>query len=106
MHDEEREEIIKRKQKNNEELLKIKEYVNKKPNDKVYLYQKKLDKYISDENNLVKLENIKRKAIMKHIDLKEFNEMQKTMKKCMPKNYWNPMKKWKALRNHGQKDIN
>ena len=77
MHDEEREEIIKRKQKNNEELLKIKEYVNKKPNDKVYLYQKKLDKYISDENNLVKLENIKRKAIMKHIDLKEFSEMQK-----------------------------
>ena len=77
MHDEEREDVIKRKQKNNEELLKIKEYANKKPNDKVYLYQKKIDKYIKKENNLVKLENIKRKALMKHIDLKEFDEMRK-----------------------------
>lgn len=77
MHDEEREEIIKRKQKNNEKMLKIKEYIHKKPNNKVYLYQKKIDKYINDENNLVKLENIKRKAIMKHIDLKEFSEMKK-----------------------------
>ena len=77
MHDEEREDIEKRKKKNNEILLKIKKNINKKPKDKKYLYQKKNEKFLSDENNLVKLENIKRKAQMKHIDLNEFSEMRK-----------------------------
>lgn len=42
-----------------------------------YIYIKKNQININDENNLVKLENIKRKAFMKHIDLKEFSEMKK-----------------------------
>ena len=98
MHDDERVEIIKRKQKNNEELLKIKEYINKKPNDKVYLYQKKLDKYINDENNLVKLENIKRKAIMKHIDLKEFSEMKKNYEEIHTKKLLESNEKMKNIK--------
>ena len=75
--DKDRECVEKRKKKNTEELLKIKEYIRKKPEEITYLYQKQKDDYIDKENNLVKLENLKRKEIMKHIDLKEFNEMKK-----------------------------
>ena len=85
MHDEEREDIEKRKKKNNEILLKIKKNINKKPKDKKYLYQKKNEKFLSDENNLVKLENIKRKAQMKHIDLNEFSEMRKNYEQIKSK---------------------
>ena len=75
--DKDREYVEKRKKKNTEELLKIKEFIHKKPLNKTYLYQNKKDKHINDENNLVKLETLKRKEIMKHIDLKEFDEMKK-----------------------------
>ena len=85
MHDEEKEDIEKRKKKNNEILLKIKKNINKKPKDKKYLYQKKNEKFLSDENNLVKLENIKRKAQMKHIDLNEFSEMRKNYEQIKSK---------------------
>ena len=85
IHDEEREDIEKRKKKNNEILLKIKKNINKKPKDKKYLYQKKNEKFLSDENNLVKLENIKRKAQMKHIDLNEFSEMRKNYEQIKSK---------------------
>ena len=85
MHDEEREDIEKRKKKNTEILLKIKENINKRPKDKIYLYQKKKDKFLSDENNLVKLEKIKRKAFMKHINLNEFSEMRKNYEQIKSK---------------------
>ena len=85
IHDEEREDIEKRKKKNNEILLKIKKNINKKPKDKKYLYQKKNEKFLSDENNLVKLENIKRKAQMKHIYLNEFSEMRKNYEQIKSK---------------------
>ena len=75
--DKDREYVEKRKKKNTEELLKIKQFIHKKPLNKTYLYQNKKDKHINDENNLVKLETLKRKEIMKHIDLKEFDEMKK-----------------------------
>ena len=79
--DKEREYVEKRKKKNTEELLKIKAYIRKKPDIIYYLYKKQNDNYLKEENNLVKLENIKRKKIMKHIDLKEFDEMKKNYEK-------------------------
>ena len=79
--DKEREYVEKRKKKNTEELLKIKAYIRKKPDIVYYLYKKQNDNYLKEENNLVKLENIKRKKIMKHIDLKEFDEMKKNYEK-------------------------
>ena len=79
--DKEKENIEKRKKKNTEELLKIKAYIRKKPDEIYYLYKKQSDNYLKEENNLIKLENIKRKKIMKHIDLKEFDEMKKNYEK-------------------------
>ena len=76
MREDEREFVIKRQKRNSEELLKIKQYIKKKPIKK-YLYQKQINDYEKKENNLIKLENIKRKAAMKHIELKEFDEMRK-----------------------------
>ena len=75
--DQDRELVEDRKKKNTEKLLKLKEFIRKKPTEKNYLYQKENIDYINKENNLIKLENIKRKALMKHIDLKEFDEMRK-----------------------------
>ena len=77
LRNEEREDIEKRKKKNTEELLKFKEFINKKPVKAYYLYQKHKDDNDDRIKNLVKIENIKRKAYMKHIDLNEFNEMRK-----------------------------
>ncbi len=85
MHDEERIDIEKRKKKNTEELLKIKKNINKHPKDRIYLYQKNSEKYLSDENNLVKLEKMKRKEFMKHIDLNEFSEMWKNFEQIKSK---------------------
>ena len=85
IHDEEREDIEKRKKKNTENLLKIKENINKGPKDKIYLYQKKKEKFLSDEYNLVKLEKIKRKAFMKHINLNEFSEIRKNYEQIKSK---------------------
>ena len=85
IHDEEREDIEKRKKKNTENLLKIKENIKKKPKEKIYLYQQKFDKYNREENNLVKLEKMKRKAYMKSIDLSEFNEMRKNYEQIKSK---------------------
>ena len=76
MREEEREFVINRQKRNTEELLKFKQYIKKKPIQN-YLYQKQINDYKKKENNLIKLENIKRKAAMKHIELKEFDEMRK-----------------------------
>ena len=85
MKEEERERIEIRKKKNTEKILKFKEFMRKKPEDLIYLYQKHKDNYIDKENNLVKLENEKRKQIMKHIDLKEFDEMRKNFEQMKSK---------------------
>ena len=85
MHDEERIDIEKRKKKNTEELLKIKKNINKHPKDRIYLYQKNSEKYLSDENNLVKLEKMKRKEFMNNIDLNEFSEMRKNFEQIKSK---------------------
>lgn len=84
-HDEEREDIEKRKKKNADNLLKIKENIKNKPKEKIYLYQQKFDKFNREENNLVKLEKMKRKAYMKSIDLSELNEMRKNYEQIKSK---------------------
>ena len=99
MHDEEREDIEKRKKKNSEELLKIKENINKRPDDKIYLYQKNKDKYINNENNLVKLENIKRKAFMKNINLSDFSKMGKDFEQIKSKKLLESCKKMEIIKN-------
>ena len=84
-HDVEREDIEKRKKKNADNLLKIKENIKNKPKEKIYLYQQKFDKFNREENNLVKLEKMKRKAYMKSIDLSELNEMRKNYEQIKSK---------------------
>ena len=96
--EEDRENVEIRKKKNTEELLKLKEFIRKKPIEIVYLYQKHKDDYIANENNLVKLENIKRKEIMKHIDLKEFDEMKKNFDMIKSKRMKESNEKMKVIK--------
>lgn len=98
LRDDEREDIEKRKKKNTEELLKFKEFINKKPVKAYYLYQKHKDDYADKENNLVKKENIKRKAYMKHIDLNEFNEMRKNFEQQKSKRILESNEKMKIIK--------
>lgn len=98
LRDDEREDIEKRKKKNTEELLKFKEFINKKPVKAYYLYQKHKDDYVDKENNLVKKENIKRKAYMKHIDLNEFNEMRKNFEQQKSKRILESNEKMKIIK--------
>jgi hypothetical protein len=98
LRDEEREDIEKRKKKNTEELLKFKEFINKKPVKAYYLYQKHKDDYVDKEKNLVKIENIKRKAYMKHIDLNEFNEMRKNFEQQKSKRILESNEKIKIIK--------
>ena len=78
MRDVEREEIKKRQEKNKEELLKILKFRNLKPKKGYYLYEKLYNNYIDREDNLIKRENAKRRAFMKHIDSNEFMEMERS----------------------------
>ena len=73
----EREEIKKRKEKNQEEILKCLKFRNVRPKKEYYLYEKLYNNYMDKEDNLVKKENAKRKAYMRHIDSQEFIEMEK-----------------------------
>ena len=73
----EREEIKKRKEKNQEEILKCLKFRNLRPKKEYYLYEKLYNNYMDKEDNLVKKENAKRKAYMRHIDSQEFIEMEK-----------------------------
>ena len=98
LRNEEREDIEKRKKKNTEELLKFKEFINKKPMKAYYLYQKHKDDYVDKEKNLVKIENIKRKAYMKHIDLNEFNEMRKNFEQQKSKRILESNEKIKIIK--------
>ena len=78
MREKELKEIKKRKEKNQEELLKILKYRNLKPKKGYYLYEKLYNNYLDKEDNLVKKENAKRRAYMKHIDSHEFMEMERS----------------------------
>ena len=73
----EREDIKKRKEKNQEEILKCLKFRNVRPKKEYYLYEKLYNNYMDKEDNLVKKENAKRKAYMRHIDSQEFIEMEK-----------------------------
>jgi hypothetical protein len=97
MRDEERDFVIKRNKKNTEELLKFKEFIKKKPLEN-YLYQKQKNNYEKKEINLVKLENIKRKAVMKHIDIKEFDEMRKNFEEIKSKKIKESNEKMKTIK--------
>ena len=99
MKEQDREYVEKRKKENNEKLLKLKEFIRKKPPETNYLYQKENSNYINKENNLVKMENIKRKAIMKHIDLKEFDEMRKNFEIIKTKKMKESNEKMKLMKN-------
>ena len=54
MRDKELEDIKKRKEKNQEELLKILKYRNLKPKKGYYLYEKLYNNYLDREDNLIK----------------------------------------------------
>ena len=77
MRDKEREDIKNRKNKNMENVTNLRKYINEKPKQKNYLYQKMLKKYLDDELSLVKKESLNRKQIMKHINNQEFIDMEK-----------------------------
>ena len=77
MREIEREGIKKRKEKTQEEVLKKLKYRNEKPKKEYYLYEKLYNNYLDREDNLIKKENAKRRAYMRHIDSHEFLEMEK-----------------------------
>ena len=77
MKEKEKNEIKKRNQKAREEVLKLKELINKKPIVVKHLYKTNENKYLKKEADLIKDENMKRKEYMKHIDIKELNELAK-----------------------------
>ena len=62
---------------NNQKSLKLKIHLHDKIQNINYSYQEKEKKYIENEEKLIKLENIKRKNVMKHINLKEFSNFRK-----------------------------
>ena len=62
---------------NNQKSLKLKIHLHDKIQNSNYSYQEKEKKYIENEEKLIKLENIKRKNVMKHINLKEFSNFRK-----------------------------
>ena len=77
MREIERDDIKKRKEKNQVEILKCLKYRNVRPKKEYYLYEKLYNNYMDKEDNLIKKENAKRKAYMRHIDSQEFMEMEK-----------------------------
>ena len=98
MRDEEKKDLLKRRKKNTDELSKLREYINNKPPTEKYLYQKKIQKFSEDENNLIIKENNKRKQFMKHIDLNEFNEMKKNLDENKYKQIMDSNEKTKVLK--------
>ena len=77
LREQEREDIKKRKERTKEEVLKKLKYRNEKPKKEYYLYEKLYNNYLDREDNLIKKENAKRRAYMRHIDSHEFLEMEK-----------------------------
>ena len=65
IREDERKEILKRKNKSNEEANRLKIFINKKPEIKKYLYQKISSSFNEKENKILIKENNKRKFIMK-----------------------------------------
>ena len=72
----EREDIIKRNQKNNESINNLRKFINEKPKEN-YIYKKMIKNYKDKEYNLIKNENLKRKEYMKPIDGQEFTNIEK-----------------------------
>ena len=68
IRDNERKEILKRKNKANEETKKLNEFMNKKPRLKNYLYQKINNSFNDKINKRLLKENCKRKQIMKPME--------------------------------------
>ena len=79
MNKKEKENIKIRNQKAREQMLKLKELINKNPSTINRLYQNNEKNYIKKEEALIKNENKMRKEYMKHIDLKELNELSKNI---------------------------
>ena len=98
LRDDERKEILKRKNKATEETKKINEFMNKKPSIKNYLYQKIIN-YNNEKNNkrLLK-ENNKRKLIMKPMD-NDINNMMKNYQEYKNKKNLELAEKTEKLKN-------
>ena len=77
MKEKEKEDIKRRNQKAKEQILKLKDLIHKKPAKTTFLYQEHEKNYLKNQENLIKIENKKRKQYMKHIDLNELNEFAK-----------------------------
>lgn len=80
MREDERKEILKRKNKASEETKKLNEFMNKKPEIKKYLYQKINNSFNDKENIRLLKEKNKRKFQMKPIEY-NINNMMRNYKK-------------------------
>ena len=85
LREQEREDIKKRKERTKEEVLKKLKYRNEIPKKEYYLYEKLYNNYLDREDNLIKKENAKRRAYMRHIDSHEFLEMEKNYLERKPR---------------------
>ena len=77
LKNEEKENIKKRNEIAKNQILELKKYIRGKPSQTTYIFQKIIDSYNKNENNLIEEKNKERKDLMKHINLKEFEEMAK-----------------------------
>ena len=106
MRDNERKDIKERNLKAKEEILKLKELINKKPKYVSHLYRIFEDNFNKIQEMEIKNANLKRKELMRHISLKEFEEMSKNynelkskqiiesnLKKIREKEIWSQRKK-------------
>ena len=96
--EEERKDILKRINKGSEETLKFKEFIDKKPQIKKYLYQKINNSFKEKENKLISNENNKRKEIMKPMKF-VFNEMIENYQKYKDKKNLELEEKTQKLKN-------
>ena len=90
--------IIQRTKINNEKILKLKVHLNEKIPNVIYSYRENKKKYLENEEKLIKNETIKRKNIMKHIDLKEFSDFRKEFEQKKNKNKEEKKNKSKLLK--------
>ena len=98
IREDERKEILKRKNKANEETKKINEFMNKKPNIKNYLYQKINNSFNEKiQKGLLKEKN-KRKLIMKPME-NDLNTMMKNYQKYKYKKNLELAEKTQKLKN-------
>ena len=77
MREKERETIKRRGEIAKNQILSLKELASQQPPSTSYIYQINKDNFLEKEANLIINENKRRKEYMKHIDLKEFDELAK-----------------------------